>query len=386
MTVAWIQPFSGIAGDMTVAALLDLGMPLDALRAVLERLPLRGYTLRTERVERGPFAATRFVVESDEDHPHRSLRDVEEIIGAGGLPERVAERSRRAFRLLAEAEGAVHGIAPEEVHFHEVGAVDAIVDIVGAAVGFEHFGVDRIVASRVLLGTGEVECRHGVIPVPGPATLRLLRGFPVRLSEGEGETTTPTGAAILAAFAEPLVAEAGVAGRTGIGAGTRDGESRPNVLRVSLLAPAVPQGERDEVVELAANLDDMSPEITAHAAARLMAEGALDAWLTPVLMKKGRPGTVLTVLAREEDAGRLEAVLFRETTTLGVRRAGRSRTVLLRRIVEARTEWGVVRVKEGILDGAVVTRAPEYEDCARVAAAAGVPLRAVYEAALKGGA
>jgi uncharacterized protein (TIGR00299 family) protein len=385
MTTALFEPFSGIAGDMTIAAFLDLGMPLDVLVEALATLPLDGYRLSAERVSRGAIEATRFVVDIDETHPHRGLEDIRAILTAGALPDRVLARALAAFTKLAEAEGAVHGVPPEEVHFHEVGAVDAIVDITGAALALEHFGVDEVLTTRIRSGTGEIECRHGRIPAPAPATALLLEGFPVRISEGEGETVTPTGAAILAAWATPAPEDLGFTSeRTGYGAGTREDTHLPNALRVSLGARAAPGPGRDTVIELTANVDDQSPEITAFALERIFAAGALDAWITPVVMKKGRPGVVVSALADEENAGAVERAILRETTTFGVRRARRTRAKLHREHVEADTPWGPVRVKVGSLDGERITVAPEYEDCARLARENDVPLREVYAAARRG--
>ncbi|MCU0724533.1 MAG: nickel pincer cofactor biosynthesis protein LarC [Planctomycetes bacterium] len=383
MTAALFEPFGGIAGDMTVSAFLDLGMEIEVLRAGLSALPLPGYAVSAEKVWRGAIRATHFSVAIDEHHPHRGLRDVREIIERGRLPARVTARALEVFKRLAEAEGKVHGVPPEEVHFHEVGAVDAIVDVVGTALALEHFGVERVLCTRIRTGTGEVECAHGRIPAPGPATLSLLTGFPLEIAEGEGETVTPTGAAILAGLSKPLGHGATFTPRAcGFGAGTRDDTARPNVLRITL-GEAGPGAAVDEVEEIEANLDDLSPEVTAHAAAQLLSAGALDAWLTPIAMKKGRPGTLLSVLARPVDADRLAEMVLRETSTFGVRRSRKSRTVLDRRHERVETPFGPVRVKIGLRRGEVLTRAPEYEDCARLAAEKGVPVREVYLAALR---
>jgi hypothetical protein len=383
MTTALFEPFGGIAGDMTVAAFLDLGFPLDDLRAGLGALPVPGYRIAAEPADRGPIRGTRFVVEIDEHHPHRGLREIREILAAGKLPARVRERALEVFTRLAAAEGKVHGVSPEEIHFHEVGAVDAIVDVVGTVLALEHFGVDRVLCGRIHCGTGEIRCAHGRIPAPGPATVELLAGFPVEMAEGEGETVTPTGAALLAVLAAPLApGDVFTPESSGYGAGTRDDTSRPNVLRVTLGRSGPAPGAGD-VVEIEANLDDLSPEVTAHAAARLLGAGALDVWLTPVAMKKGRPGVVLSLLARPEDAERLAEAVLRETSTFGVRWSARRRRTLDRRHERVETPFGPVRVKIGSLRGEDVTRAPEYEDCARIAAERGVSLRDVFLAALR---
>jgi uncharacterized protein (TIGR00299 family) protein len=322
------------------------------------------------------------VVEVEDGHAHRGLEEVREVITAGRLPERVVGRALRAFERLAVAEGRAHGKPPEEVHFHEVGAIDAIVDVVGAALGLEYFDIARVFTTRVRVGTGEVRCRHGLVPIPAPATIMLLDGFPILLREGEGETATPTGAAILSAVASPIPADfTFVPGRTGYGAGTRDDTALPNLLRITL-------GEIDDeaggerVVELRANIDDQTAEGIAHAAEVLMREGALDVWCTPAVMKKGRPGVVLCVLAEVGEAARLEQVLFAETTTFGVRRSVLSRTVLAREHETVETRFGPVRVKVGRRAGTVLTRSPEYADCARIATERRLPLKDVVAAAL----
>ena len=381
MRTALFEPFAGIAGDMTVAAFLDLGMPFAVLEDALSALPMSGYRISAARTKRGAFAATRFVVDMDEKHPHRHLSDVRTIVTAGSLGARVVERVLGAFAGLAEAEGRVHDCPPDEIHFHEVGAVDAIVDIVGAAVGLEHFGVERVVTGPVRLGTGEVVCRHGRIPVPAPATLHLLRGFPSVYADGEGETATPTGAALLRAWAEPLPREFGfVPEATGYGAGSRDDTPLPNVLRVSI-GESGPGRDARDVVEIAANLDDMAPEAVAFALERLLAAGALDAWAEPVVMKKGRAAVKVCCLCEPAEIAALERVLFEETTTLGVRRTAMTRTCLPRRHETVETQFGPVRVKVGSMAGEDVVRSPEYEDCARLAREKSVPFRTVYDAA-----
>jgi len=381
MKAALIEPFSGIAGDMTIAAFLDLGLPWDHLKTELARLPLSDYEIVSEDVRRAGFAATRFDVAIGERHPHRTLTDVTGIIEAAGYRDRVVERATAIFTRLAETEAAAHGTQPGEVHFHEVGAVDAIIDIVGTAIALEHFDIEAVLVTRIRVGTGETVCRHGRIPVPAPATMRLLTGFPVAMAEGDGEIVTPTGASILAALARPVtLADRFVPERTGFGAGSRDDTSLPNLLRITT-GELDGGGAEEPVVELRANVDDQTPEALAHAAARLLDAGALDAWVTPVLMKKGRPGHLLSALSRVADVGMLTDVFFRETTTFGVRRTSLTRSILEREHVTVATPFGEVRVKVGRLNGVIVTAAPEYEDCARLAELRGVSLREVYAAA-----
>lgn len=382
MKIACFDPFAGIAGDMTVGAFLDLGMPLQFIESALAEMPFTGYRLASETVRRGAFNATRFEVEVEEGHSHRGLGDVRKLLEAGKLPERVVRRAVDVFTGLAVAEGRAHGKPPEEVHFHEVGAIDAIVDVVGAVLGLEYFDVEQVFTTRVRVGTGEVRCRHGLIPVPAPATIHLLDGFPVLLREGEGETATPTGAALLSALAAPVSPElAFIPGRTGYGAGTREDTPLPNLLRITLGETDGASGT-DHVVELRANIDDQTAEGVGYAVEALMKNGALDVWCTPAVMKKGRPGVVLAVLAAEDDVARLEQTLFAETTTFGVRRSTLSRTMLAREIVSVETPFGPVRVKVGRRGETTLTRSPEYEDCARIARESNVSLKDVYAAAV----
>lgn len=386
MRCGYFDCFGGVAGDMVLAALVDAGLPVDVLRDLVVRLKLPEVTVAAERVRRGALAATLVTVHIGPAarRGHRHLPDILGIIAGAGLSPPAADRAGRTFRRLAEAEAAVHGIPVEKVHFHEVGAADAIVDIVGACVGLETLGIDRLLCSPLPVGSGTVRCEHGVLPVPAPATLELLRGVPLADCDAAGEMTTPTGAALmttLAAEVGPLPAMRVDA--IGYGAGTRDTPERPNVLRliVGTLA-AAGQADTDSVVVLEANLDDATGQTVAYAVARLLEAGALDAYSVPITMKKGRPGLLLTVLARPADAADLEAILFAETTTLGVRRYVCQRHCLAREHVTVTTAFGPIRVKIGRQRGRVVRAWPEYDDCAAAARAAGQSLWAVQEAAL----
>lgn len=390
MRLAYIDCFSGAAGDMLLAALLHAGYPLDELRATIARLHLPDVRVEAEVVRRGGIAGThvRVVVGPAAGHKHRHLPQILDIIAAAGLPERVAETATLAFRRLAEAEAAVHQTAIEKVHFHEVGADDAIVDIVGVCSGFEALGVERVVAAPVPTGSGTVRCEHGEMPVPAPATAELLRGVPLAACEERGELTTPTGAALLTTLAEafgPLPAM--TIQRIGYGAGTRENRSRPNLLRL-LIGTAVgagheAAGEVDRVVVLETQLDDAPGQVVGFALERALEAGALDAYVVPIGMKKGRPGQLLTVLAAPADAPRIEEVLFRETTTLGVRRYECERRKLIRSHVAVATPFGEIRVKVGRRGDEVLQAWPEYEDCAAAARAHGVALRQVQAAALE---
>jgi uncharacterized protein (TIGR00299 family) protein len=384
--VAHFDCFSGISGDMVLGAVIDAGVPADAVRAALDSLGLP-ITLEVERVKRNGIAGTKATVTAPDQEEYRFLPDVEAIIARGALTDRQRQTALAIFRKLAAAEAAVHGLPVERVHFHEVGALDSIADIVGAAVGLDLLGVDAFTARSVPPGSGMVKCAHGLMPVPAPATAELLKGVPLASSAVKGELTTPTGAAILAAVVTAFTdSPAMTVERAGWGAGTKDLPEQPNLLRLLVGTATEPEGlrpppagEADTVVVLETNLDDVPAEVIGYAAERLFAAGALDVFAVPVLMKKNRPGVLLTVLAEPGKAAELEAILFRETGTFGIRRTEARRAKLLREAVTVETPWGRVKAKRGWRDGFEVLT-PEYEDCARVAREHGVPLREVYAA------
>lgn len=382
MRIAYFDCFSGISGDMTLGALVSAGVPFDDFRARLAGLGVGGYSLSAETARRSGIAAVSITVHLTEQSVERHLADIEEIISGSELPATVKERSISIFRRLAEAEARVHGTSPDKIHFHEVGGVDCIVDVVGSVLGLEMLGVERVAASPLPAGHGFVECSHGVIPVPAPATLELLRGVPVVPADVEGEMVTPTGAAIITALAAgfgpmpPMRPEA-----VGYGAGKKEFAGRPNLLRLVVGQEERLVGEATEVAVLEANIDDLNPEIYEHVMARLFAAGALDVYLTPVQMKKGRPAVLLTVLTAPERETQLANVVLAETTTLGVRFARMRRRCLEREFRRVHTPYGEVSVKLGISDGRVLTASPEYEECRRLAEERGVPLKEVYRAA-----
>ncbi len=389
--------FSGISGDMALGALLDAGLPLDALRAELAKLDVAGWAIEAERGARRYLAGTRALVHAPEQPAHRHLADVRAIIEASALASEVKERSIRVFTLLAEAEGQVHGISAEEVHFHEVGALDAIVDIVGVVAGLALLGIDAVYASPLPLGSGWVHTAHGLLPLPAPAVLALLAtvGAPTIPDDSSAELVTPTGAALLAGLAEfrrpPMRLT-----RVGYGLGARDPE-RPNVLRVWLgTTDKETSGQADKRAEritaspvslspvlLETNIDDQPAEQLAYAVERLFELGALDAWLAPIQMKKGRAATLLSALVPAELEEAAVALIMRETTTLGVRRRAVERHICAREVATVQTPLGVVRVKRKRWNGEDLGAAPEYEDCARLAREHSVPLREVYQLALE---
>jgi uncharacterized protein (TIGR00299 family) protein len=378
MRIALIDPCAGIAGDMLLGALVGAGAPFRRVQEGLLSLGL-DCAVGCGVVERGGVRGRKFRVRHGEGHAHRGLREIRAILARGKLPRRAHELAERAFARLAAAEAKVHGVPVGKVHFHEVGAVDAICDIAGCALAVDALGLERIYCRPLPLSTGSVATEHGRLPLPAPATAELLMGRPTYESGLEGELVTPTGAALVAAWAEAGRPPAFVPTAIGYGAGDRDPPGYPNVCRVIL-------GEAEgaawgALLELVADIDDATPQLLGHLLGALLEAGALDATLQPLVMKKGRPGTRVTVLARAETAPALEEKLFREGTTLGVRRRAVERTELPRRIAKVQTPWGPVRLKIGELGGEAVHVAPEYEDCREIAERAGVPLREVLRVA-----
>lgn len=424
MQTLYLDVFSGISGDMFLGALLDLGVDFRELERGLRRLKLDGYHLHVARGTKASIAGTKFDVHLDAEHSHshghdhgagchegcdhdhghghghshepgshqhsdsRDFAAIRQLILASSLSDWVKERSLAVFHRIAVAEGKIHGVPPEQVHFHEVGAVDSIVDIVGACLGLELLGKPRILAAPVVEGTGWVRCAHGRFPVPTAATLEILgaRGIPVTQCEEPHELVTPTGAALLAEFAESFGPMSGlVARKVGYGLGTRDNRTRPNVLRAVLAdAPetaAEHDWETDTVAVLETNLDDVSGEVLGHFVESTLKAGALDVFHTPVQMKKNRPGVVLTVLCQAADADRFTERLLRHTSAFGVRRTFAERRKLRREFIRVKTEFGEVPVKLGRLDGELIQVAPEFDACRDKAVQAGVPVRTVMAAA-----
>jgi uncharacterized protein (TIGR00299 family) protein len=376
MKICYLDAYSGIAGDMTVGALLDAGADAEALLDGLKSLNT-GAEFRIEKTKRKGIAGTKFHVDPPAvDQNHRHLHHIIDMIDAAPLPKPAQQMARQIFQALGEAEAAVHGVEIRKVHFHEVGAVDSICDIVGAALGFHLLGIDQVHCSPINVGSGTVKADHGVMPVPTPATVRLLEGKPVYSSGPTMELTTPTGAAIAAALSKSFgVMPAMHLRATGFGAGDKDFPQQANLLRI-LIGEASRAVEATTVSVIEANIDDTSPQVLGYALDKLMQVGALDASIEAIQMKKGRPGSLLRVIAKPEDQERLAQVMFAETTTLGLRIYSAERRVQEREIVQVSTPWGPVRVKISA-QGA----APEYEDCRRIAEEKNVPLKDVIAAA-----
>jgi uncharacterized protein (TIGR00299 family) protein len=387
--IAYLDCVGGIAGDMLLAALLDAGAPEAALTAVPERLGLERVEVRVTRVQRHGIGALHVDVvapsDGDHDHPHRAWRAIREQLERAELDPRVRERSLAVFTRLAEAEAGVHGVPPEEIHLHELGAVDTLVDVVGGVTLLAALEVERLVCSPLVcsplpMARGVTHAAHGVLPLPSPATAALLIGVPVYGVELDGELVTPTGAALASTLADEWgEMPAMTLERIGYGAGTRDPPERPGLVRV-LLGSASP--EQRQVVLLETNLDDLNPELIPDAVERCFAAGALDVWTAPVQMKKGRPGLVLSALARPAAESALARVILSETTALGVRVSRLSRYELEREARTVELSGHQVRIKLGRLDGRIVNVAPEHDDLAAVARATGAPIKSVWVDAL----
>lgn len=379
MITARFDCLGGASGNMLLGALIDAGLDVAALEHALRGLALPPWSLVVERVTRGGVAAVHVDVRYPEEHVHRHLPDIAAIVWRADIPEPVKHRTLSVFERLADAEARVHGISRDEVHFHEVGAVDAIIDVTGVVLGLSMLGVDQVRVSPLPVGTGLIRCAHGDMPNPAPATAELLRGAPLRFTDVPGERVTPTGAALLVTLGsfDPAPAE-GIIERIGYGAGTRDPAQVANVVRVMLChdasARAADTCHTDTVVMLETNIDDMNPQVFEHLLHRLFGAGALDAFLTPVLMKKSRPATQLTAICKPGTEGTLADIVLAETTSLGVRLQTVERRVLPREIVTISTTWGDVRVKS-----AGGRLRPEHDDCRRIAETTGTPLLEVME-------
>jgi pyridinium-3,5-bisthiocarboxylic acid mononucleotide nickel chelatase len=386
MKLAYFDCFSGISGDMTLGALVDAGCSADLLRGELKSLQVPGWTLTTEKVWKNGMAATYARVQTEDQQKHRSLATILEILKNSSLAAPIRERASRIFQKLGEAEAHVHDAPLEKVHFHEVGAVDAIVDIVGSCIGFHALGVERFACSPLNVGGGTAKMAHGVLPVPAPATARLLQGAPTFSNGVQRELVTPTGAAIVATLCDsfgpqpPMTVSA-----IGYGAGTTDLEGQPNVVRIMIGESAekesAPGDEEISIIE--ANLDDMNPQIYGYVLEKALLAGALDVYTTALQMKKNRPGTLLTILCRPEDTEALMSLLFAETTTFGVRSHRAQRRALPREWVNVSTTYGSVRIKLSRSNGHILHVTPEYDDCRKLAVEKRVPLQQVISEALR---
>jgi len=380
MKTLYFDCFAGASGDMILGAMVAAGVDPDFLREQLSLLPVSGFSVNFETVNRSGLSATYARVETASEDKHRHLADIKEIIDQSGLSERVKQRSVQIFTRLAEAEARVHNEPVDHVHFHEVGALDAIVDVIGAAICFDYLKIDRFMCSPLHVGSGMVQMAHGRFPIPPPAVAELLKGVPFYAGDVKGELLTPTGAAIITTVCNDygpipqMTTES-----TGYGAGTREYPDFPNVLRVFVGETSLATDERLWMIET--NLDDASPQIIGHVMDRVLESGALDCFFTPVQMKKNRPGVLLSVLCGPDEKEGLMKLLFMETTTLGVRSYEVGRRALERSAVRVETQYGPIDVKVAHLDGRVVNEMPEFEQCREAATKANVPLKTVEEAA-----
>ena len=382
MTLAYFDCFSGISGDMTLGALVDAGVSIDVLRTELDKLNLPGYEVKAEKVKRSGIAATKVhVVIDQKNQMSRHLSDILKIIEASTLSSAVKEKSSRIFKRLADAEAKVHGTTPDKIHFHEVGAVDAIVDIVGAVIGLELLGVTHIAASAINVGSGTIQSAHGVLPLPAPATVELLAGIPVYQSGAQFELTTPTGAVIISTLGSsfgqmpPMKVD-----RVAYGAGGHEFPGMPNVLRLMIGQP-VADYEEDTSIVIETNIDDMNPQVYDYLIEKLMQQGAHDVYLTPIIMKKGRPAILLSVLTDKTKSDAVLDTIFRDTTSIGVRIQEVGRKKLTREIQVLDTMYGKVRIKISRQGNEILSATPEYEDCKRIAEEKQLPLKQVIEEA-----
>ena len=386
MKLAYFDCFSGISGDMTLGALVDAGCPVEHLRSELRTLQVPGWELSAERVWKNGMAATSVKVRTEDRQKHRSLDTILEILKGAKLAGSVCDRASAIFSKLGEAEARVHDVPLEKIHFHEVGAVDAIVDIVGACIGFRFLGIEKFACSALNVGGGTVKMAHGTLPVPAPATANLLQGKPTYSNGVLMELVTPTGAAMVATLCDsfgphPAMSVAAI----GYGAGTADLEGQPNVLRIMIgeEAEKTAPGFDEEIAVIEANLDDMNPQIYGYFLEKALAAGALDVYTTPVQMKKNRPGTLLTVLCKPQDTHTVMTLIFAETTTFGARTYRAARRTLPREFVSVSTDFGDVRIKISRMNGRILHVAPEYDDCRRLAVEKNVPLQRVISDALR---
>ena len=386
MKLAYFDCFSGISGDMTLGALVDAGCAADHLRAELQRLNVPGWQLSAEKVWKNGMAATYVKVQAEDQQKHRSLTTILEILGASQLSQPIRDRAAAIFHKLGEAEARVHDVPLEKIHFHEVGAIDAIVDVVGACVGFAALGIDKFASSPLNVGGGTTKMAHGLLPVPAPATASLLTGKPTYSNGVQRELVTPTGAAIVATLCDsfgpqpPMTVNA-----IGYGAGTADLEGQPNVLRIMIgeAGEKIVAGFDEEIAVIEANLDDMNPQIYGYVLEKAFAAGALDVYTTPVQMKKNRPGTLLTILCKPSDTNALMSLIFAETTTFGARTYSAQRRALPRESVNVNTAYGDVRIKLSRVNGRILHVTPEFDDCRKLATEKNVPLQQVISEALR---
>jgi uncharacterized protein (TIGR00299 family) protein len=390
MKIAYLDCFSGISGDMTIGAFLDAGLSFNTLKKELAKLKLKGYDLKKSKVPRGAITGTKFDCiqhghdhhHHEEEHSHRSLSEILRLISRSALSPRVKALSTDIFQNIGRAEAKVHGISPKkDLHLHELGDIDSIIDIVGASIAIDELGIDEVYASKVTLGRTITNCKHGMIPIPAPATLELLKGVPVRITQIESELVTPTGAGILKTLSKGFgeMPEASIC-CIGYGAGSKDRPDMPNMLRVAIGDARRPFA-KDRIVVMETNIDDMNPQYFEYLFEKLFNAGALDVYTALIQMKKSRPAFKLTVLARPADLNKLSKIVFKETTTIGIRYHEADRLILDRKIINTRTKYGTIRVKVSTGPDGISTISPEYDDCVKLARQKNIPIKTIYESA-----
>ncbi|MGB9466095.1 MAG: nickel pincer cofactor biosynthesis protein LarC [Candidatus Acidiferrum sp.] len=386
MKLAYFDCFSGISGDMTLGALVDAGYAVEHLRAELRGLQVPGWELTAEKVWKNGMAATYVRVVTEDQSKHRSLSAIMEVLQKSQIAPVVRERAAAIFQKLGEAEARVHDAPLEKIHFHEVGAVDAIVDIVGVCIGFHALGIEKFACSPLNVGGGTAKMAHGILPVPAPATANLLQGKPTYSNGVQKELVTPTGAAIVVTLCDTFGPQPPMSvSAIGYGAGTADLEGQSNVVRIMMgeATEKTVAGFDEEIAVIEANLDDMNPQIYGYFLEKALAAGALDVYTTPVQMKKNRPGTLLTILCKPQDTNVLMSLIFAETTTFGARSYRAQRRVLPREWVNVATDYGDVRIKVSRVNGRILHVAPEYDDCRKLAVEKNVPLQRVIAEAMR---
>ncbi len=381
MKIAYFDCFSGVSGDMILGALIDAGLDLQELESELSKLKISGFKLKTQKTIRKGISGTKLRVDIDKHHVKRSLKDILEIIAQSDLGDDIKASGKKIFKELAAVESRLHNKTIEKVRFHELGALDSIIDVIGSLIGIKRLGIGEVYSSKIHVGTGFVECEHGTIPVPAPATLELLIGIPIYSSGVDAELATPTGVAILKNLSRSFgVLPQMKVQKIGYGAGSRELEI-PNLLRVYVGEMSEEKYEKDQVILIETNLDNMNPEFFDYTTEMLLKQGALDVFMTPVLMKKNRPGTMLSVLTAPDKLDGILATIFAETTTLGVRIQHLERKILLRETIRVKTRFGEVKVKVSKVGEQIKNIAPEYEDCKQIAAKEGIPLKDIYDEA-----
>lgn len=382
MRIAYFDTVGGISGDMILGAFVSAGVGFDELRREIKKLPLAGVELECSHKVQNGITSVKIDVSSPEEHHHRGMREISRIIGESSLSDKVKNDAMNIFKTLGEAEAKVHRTEIDKIHFHEVGAVDSIVDIVGAAICVGLAGIEKIYSSPVKMGSGGlIKSEHGLLPNPAPATVEILRGYPVELTDIPHELSTPTGAAIIRTLSSGTIrSEKFTPEAVGYGSGSKQIGAVPNLLR--LILGDMDESPRDEVLLIEANIDDMNPEIFPYVMESLLGAGALDVYLTPVIMKKGRPGNILSALCREADLERLKTIIFMETTTLGVRIRECRRQMVAREIGQIQTRFGMMKVKIAIIGG-IQRILPEFEECRRVAQERNLPLIDIYREIMK---